>query len=123
LLVATLGGSFSGGLLAWDQVALWAVTVGADFKGFTKIVSGDNVRSVIIGSKEISTGAFTTWFWVHTVVIPVVVLALGIALLRGGRARVDEDEPVRAGVAPDVHEDATAGNAGLRRAGGTERGR
>jgi quinol-cytochrome oxidoreductase complex cytochrome b subunit len=94
-VVAALAAAFSGSLLPWDQVALWAVTVGVGFKGFTKILSGDNVRYLIVGNTEISPHAFNRWFYSHTVVIPTVLIALAIVVLLATRARPapDPDSP------------------------------
>jgi quinol-cytochrome oxidoreductase complex cytochrome b subunit len=37
IAVATLLASFTGFLLPWDQLALWAVTVGSDLQGYTAL--------------------------------------------------------------------------------------
>src|SRR5215475_993921 len=53
LLTLTLLLSFTGYLLPWDQLSLWAVTVGTNMMGYTPVF-GDQVRYALLGSKEIS---------------------------------------------------------------------
>ena len=54
LLQFTLLLSFTGYLLPWDQLALWAVTVGTNMMGYTPVF-GSQVRFVLLGTKEIGT--------------------------------------------------------------------
>jgi quinol-cytochrome oxidoreductase complex cytochrome b subunit len=76
-LVATL----TGFLLPWDQLALGAVTVGTNFRGYTKILDNSHaVRYVLIGSRTTSVRTFTRVYWLHAVVVPVVIVGLLIAL-------------------------------------------
>src|ERR1043166_5851352 len=53
LLFLTLLLSFTGYLLPWDQLSLWAVTVGTNMAGYTPVF-GPEVRFVLLGSVEIS---------------------------------------------------------------------
>ncbi|HSR28103.1 MAG TPA: cytochrome b N-terminal domain-containing protein, partial [Actinomycetes bacterium] len=48
LLLLTLLLSFTGYLLPWDQLALWAVTVGTNMMGYTPVF-GNEVRFVLLG--------------------------------------------------------------------------
>ena len=48
LLMLTLLLSFTGYLLPWDQLALWAVTVGTNMMGYTPVF-GNQVRFVLLG--------------------------------------------------------------------------
>ena len=54
LLTLTLLLSFTGYLLPWDQLALWAVTVGTNMMGYTPVF-GSQVRFVLLGGVEIGT--------------------------------------------------------------------
>jgi quinol-cytochrome oxidoreductase complex cytochrome b subunit len=81
----------TGSLLAWDQVALRAVTVGTSYQGFWKINSG-NVRYVLVDGHEISSEPFMRWFWVHTTVLPIALIGLAVLLLLTTRAR-PTDQP------------------------------
>jgi quinol-cytochrome oxidoreductase complex cytochrome b subunit len=91
--LTTLAAVFTGYLLPWDQLALWAVTVGTDMKGYAPILRHDKVRYVILGSREINTATFSRWFWTHTVVLPVVIVAVLVALAFAARRRPAEDSP------------------------------
>ena len=50
LLTLTLLLSFTGYLLPWDQLALWAVTVGTNMMGYTPVF-GSSVKYVLLGSE------------------------------------------------------------------------
>jgi quinol-cytochrome oxidoreductase complex cytochrome b subunit len=50
LLLLTLLLSFTGYLLPWDQLALWAVTVGTNMMGFTPVF-GNQVQFVLLGGQ------------------------------------------------------------------------
>ena len=86
--LATLVASFTGYLLPWDQLALWAVTVGTNMRGYAPILRHDNVKYVILGSREIDVTTFNRWFCTHTVLIPVVIVAVLIALAMAARPAI-----------------------------------
>src|SRR5205807_34704 len=46
--------SFSGYLLPWDQLGLWAVTVGSDYGGY-RAIWGSDVRFALMGRTEVQT--------------------------------------------------------------------
>ena len=75
------GTSITGSLLDWDQLALWAVTVGTSYRGFWDINS-DQVRYVLLDGHEVSTETFLRWFWVHTADAAVALIGLAVLLLR-----------------------------------------
>src|SRR6202044_382880 len=54
LLTLTLLLSFTGYLLPWDQLALWAVTVGTNMMGYTPVF-GSQVNFVLIGGSTIGS--------------------------------------------------------------------
>ena len=74
---AVLG--FTGYLLPWDQLGLWAVTVGTNIEGVSAAWS-DQVKFVLMGHAEITTDTYHRWAILHTVVLPIAFVA-GIALL------------------------------------------
>ena len=76
--------AFSGVLLAWDQLGLWAVTVGTDLSGFGFLFE-HQVRSIYVGSSQISVDTFQRWFWVHTVALPILFIVLVGLTLRSNR--------------------------------------
>jgi quinol-cytochrome oxidoreductase complex cytochrome b subunit len=78
--VAALAASFTGFLLPWDQLSLWAVTVGTNMQGYAPILRGHDVKFVLIGSHEITDAAFSRWFWLHAVAIPLFLVAIAVVL-------------------------------------------
>jgi quinol-cytochrome oxidoreductase complex cytochrome b subunit len=80
--LATLAASFTGFLLPFDQIAVWAVTVGTNMRGY-RMMFGDQVRFVIIGSSEISRVTLIRWLLIHMLVLgPLVVIAVALAWRR-----------------------------------------
>ena len=73
LLTLTLLLSFTGYLLPWDQLALWAVTVGTNMMGYTPVF-GNQVRFVLLGGSEISTNTLLRWYVLHVLMLPFVIV-------------------------------------------------
>jgi len=73
LLLLTLLLSFTGYLLPWDQLALWAVTVGTNMMGYTPVF-GSQVRFVLLGGKEIGTDTLLRWYVLHVLLLPFVIV-------------------------------------------------
>lgn len=68
--------SATGFLLPWDQLALWAVTVGTDLRGYRVLFNDAHVRFVIIGGTEISRSTLLRWLVIHIALGAVVVPGL-----------------------------------------------
>jgi quinol-cytochrome oxidoreductase complex cytochrome b subunit len=86
--------SFTGYLLPWDQLALWAVTIGSNMMGFMPILRhSSTVQYVLIGGATISVNTLRWWFLIHVVIIPATLVGLG--LLTIGRLLRHRDEPDR----------------------------
>lgn len=75
LTVAVVAASFTGFLLPWDQLAIWAVTVGTNMSGYRPLF-GDQVRFVLVGGSEVSRGTVVAWLLVHMLVLAPAVAAL-----------------------------------------------
>src|SRR5438094_157184 len=73
LLTLTLLLSFTGYLLPWDQLALWAVTVGTNMMGYTPVF-GSQVKFVLLGSSEISNDTLLRWYTLHVLLLPFVIV-------------------------------------------------
>jgi quinol-cytochrome oxidoreductase complex cytochrome b subunit len=73
LLTLTLLLSFTGYLLPWDQLSLWAVTVGTNMMGYTPVF-GDQVRFVLLGSREIGNETLLRWYVLHVLMLPFVIV-------------------------------------------------
>jgi quinol-cytochrome oxidoreductase complex cytochrome b subunit len=71
LLTLTFLLSFTGYLLPWDQLAIWAVTVGTNMAGATPII-GDQVRFAIVGGFEIGDNTLIRWYVLHVIALPLL---------------------------------------------------
>src|SRR5216117_2121411 len=95
MLVLTFLLSFTGYLLPWDQLAIWAITVGSNMAKATPFVGsggpfadflqiggvplihpGDDARFMLIGAKELGGTTLLRFYVLHCVAIP-----LGAAVL------------------------------------------
>ena len=75
IAVTTVLASFTGYLLPWDQLALWAVKVGTTVRGYTPLF-GSQVRFVLTGGSEVGPGTVLWWLFVHAVVLAPVLVGL-----------------------------------------------
>jgi quinol-cytochrome oxidoreductase complex cytochrome b subunit len=73
LLTLTLLLSFTGYLLPWDQLALWAVTVGTNMMGYTPVF-GQEVRFVLLGGAEIGSETLLRWYVLHVLFFPFIIV-------------------------------------------------
>jgi quinol-cytochrome oxidoreductase complex cytochrome b subunit len=117
LLVVTLGLSFTGYLLPWDQLAYWAATIGAniaaspreltDALGITAWFDPGGMQKVLLlGAEEVGQPALTRFYFLHVMLLPIAVLVLlGLHFWRirkdGGLARPTDEELVARGLLPD----------------------
>lgn len=78
LLLSTLVLSFSGYLLPWDQLSLWAVTIGASMvEAVPPQQVGDVVNLIVRGGPLFNAGGLLRWYLLHILALPLV---LGVAL-------------------------------------------
>jgi cytochrome b-561 len=103
LLVVTLGLSFTGYLLPWDQLAYWAITIGANIAQSPREVTdalgitawfdpGGLQKFLLLGSEEIGEEALIRFYLLHVMLLPLALaLLLGVHFWRirkdGGLAR------------------------------------
>jgi quinol-cytochrome oxidoreductase complex cytochrome b subunit len=71
LLTLTFLLSFTGYLLPWDQLAIWAVTVGTNMAGATPIV-GDTLKFAVVGGFEIGDNTLIRWYVLHVIALPLL---------------------------------------------------
>jgi quinol-cytochrome oxidoreductase complex cytochrome b subunit len=71
LLVLTLLLSFTGYLLPWDQLALWAITVGTNIGGASPVLGGE-VRLILIGGFEVGDAALIRFYTLHVIALPLL---------------------------------------------------
>lgn len=83
LFVLTLGLSFTGYLLPWDQLAFWAVTIGAniaqspqeltDALGVTQIFDpGGMQKELLLGAHYVGQEALIRFYVLHVMVLPII---------------------------------------------------
>jgi quinol-cytochrome oxidoreductase complex cytochrome b subunit len=73
LLLLTLLLSFTGYLLPWDQLALWAVTVGTNMAGFTPVF-GNQVKFALLGGVEVTGNTLLRFYVLHVLFLPFVIV-------------------------------------------------
>ncbi len=88
LLATTLGLSFTGYLLPWDQLAYWAITIGAniaqspreltDAVGMTPYFDPGGIqKQILLGSEEVGEEALIRFYLLHVMILPIMLVGLG----------------------------------------------
>lgn len=91
LLLMTLLLSFTGYLLPWDQLSVWAVTVGTNMAGATPVIgaegpasqllgsgdasaitAGSDVRFMLLGARSVSEETLNRFYVLHCLAIPLI---------------------------------------------------
>lgn len=119
LLAVTLGLSFTGYLLPWDQLAYWAITIGAniaqspreitDALGMTESFDpGGLQRQLILGSDVVGAEALIRFYVLHVMVLPfllVILLAVHFWRIRkdGGLVRPADADALLGPPSPDTY--------------------
>lgn len=74
LLFSTMFLSFSGYLLPWDQLALWAVTIGASMmEAIPPEIVGTNVNLLLRGGPEIGANGLLRFYLLHVLAVPAIL--------------------------------------------------
>ncbi|PID91011.1 MAG: cytochrome B6 [Bacteroidetes bacterium] len=87
MLVLILLSNFSGYLLPWDQLAYWAVTIGANIASSTRELTdllgiteyfdpGGFFKRMLIGGETVGQAALTRFFMLHVIFLPLTLLLL-----------------------------------------------
>jgi quinol-cytochrome oxidoreductase complex cytochrome b subunit len=116
LLVVTLGLSFTGYLLPWDQLAFWAATIGANIAASPRELTdalgitgsfdpGGLTKELLLGADDVGQPALTRFYLLHVMVLPIALtwlMALHFWRIRkdGGLARPSDDTLVQMGLLP-----------------------
>ncbi|HUV97131.1 MAG TPA: cytochrome b N-terminal domain-containing protein [Acidobacteriaceae bacterium] len=77
LLLITLGLSFTGYLLPWDQLAYWAITVGTNIGSYAPIIGGQ-VREILLGGHTVGEAALIRFYVLHVAILPSLMILLTI---------------------------------------------
>lgn len=97
LLLLTLGLSFTGYLLPWDQLAYWAITVGTSIASYAPI-AGEPLRFLLLGGNAVNQNALLRFYVLHCLVLPLgMVLLIAVHFWRirkdGGLSLPPSEEP------------------------------
>lgn len=92
LLTLTMLLSFTGYLLPWDQLSMWAVTVGTNMAGATPLIGHEgplanvvgvtatnDVRALLLGGSTVGGAALLRFYILHCIALPLV-LSTGLIL-------------------------------------------
>jgi quinol-cytochrome oxidoreductase complex cytochrome b subunit len=71
LLVLTLLLSFTGYLLPWDQLAIWAITVGSNIAGSAPTLGGQT-KFVLLGGFEVGPSTLIRFYTLHVIALPLL---------------------------------------------------
>lgn len=72
LLVLTFLLSFTGYLLPWDQLAIWAITVGTNMVGSTPVL-GETIRFLLVGDYSVGQNALLRFYTLHVIGLPLLL--------------------------------------------------
>lgn len=75
LLAVTFLLSFTGYLLPWDQLAYWAITVGANMAGATPFI-GNEVKFALVGGYQLGQATLVRWYTLHVLFLPLLTIVL-----------------------------------------------
>ncbi len=80
LLICTAFLSFSGYLLPWDQLSLWAVTIGASMvEAAPPAVVGTNLNLLLRGGPDIGANGLLRFYLLHVLAVPAILfIFLGV---------------------------------------------
>jgi quinol-cytochrome oxidoreductase complex cytochrome b subunit len=66
--------SFTGYLLPWDQLAIWAITVGTGLAGYTPFI-GKQVQFLLLGGYQVDQPTLIRWYTLHVFFLPIALIA------------------------------------------------
>jgi quinol-cytochrome oxidoreductase complex cytochrome b subunit len=75
LLIMTLGASFTGYLLPWDQLSYWAITVGTNIASYAPVV-GDSAKNLLLGGSDVGQNALIRFYTLHIAMVPLIMIIL-----------------------------------------------
>ncbi len=75
LLVLTMLLSYTGYLLPWDQLALWAITIGSNIARSAPVI-GEQIQFLMQGGTIIGQNTLIIWYTLHIAVLPLVTTGL-----------------------------------------------
>jgi len=118
LLLLTLGFSFTGYLLPWDQLSYWAVTVGTNLVHYVPLL-GQKLQDLLIGGPQVGQNTLLRFYALHVAVLPMLLVLMltvhiwrvrkdGFAVQRASVGAFAENATDRPAPAPAAHSMAQA---------------
>jgi cytochrome b-561 len=97
LFLITIGLSYTGYVLPWDQLAFWGATIGAQIAGYVPVI-GDSISQYLLGGETMGGEALIRFYVLHVAVLPAlmtILIAVHLWRIRkdGGLSHPDENEP------------------------------
>src|SRR5215831_3938405 len=71
LFFVTLFLSFTGYLLPWDQIAIWAITVGSNLTPYIPIL-GDSIYKVLVAGSSVTQSTLVRFYVGHVIFLPLL---------------------------------------------------
>ena len=71
LLLMTIGLSFTGYLLPWDQISYWAITIGLNMASYTPVINTP-IQALIFGGFEVGQNTLLRFYVLHIMLLPLV---------------------------------------------------
>ncbi len=104
LLLLTLLLSFTGYLLPWDQLAIWAITVGTSLAGFVPFF-GDEISRLLLGGPQVSSATLLRFYVLHVALLPALaVVIIAVHLWRWRKDGTLDSNPAPKAEQPAVHD-------------------
>ena len=105
LLLLTLGLSFTGYLLPWDQLAYWAITVGSNISSAVPLV-GSKIHFLLLGGNQVNANALLRFYVLHCLILPLAALLFVAVhfwrIRKDGGLYVQQSEPKKVEAADEA---------------------
>ncbi|MCU0489748.1 MAG: cytochrome b N-terminal domain-containing protein [Anaerolineales bacterium] len=75
MLLLVLAANFTGYLLPWDQLAYWAITVGASIITYIPLI-GETISRLLLGGPEVGAATLLNFYSLHISFIPLGIVIL-----------------------------------------------
>ncbi len=86
LLLLTMGMSFTGGPLPWDQAGYWAAEVGTSIPASIPLI-GDLTTNLMRGGRDMGQLTISRFFVLHTAILPIGLIVVLVAHIVAFRAK------------------------------------
>ncbi|MGD2206642.1 MAG: cytochrome bc complex cytochrome b subunit [Anaerolineae bacterium] len=102
LLLVTWLFSYSGYLLPWDQLAYWAVTIGASMIESVPVL-GEQLQLLALGGPEVGQLGLLRFYTLHILILPIaLIIIFGVHFHKVVRQQISRPPAVEAGDKEDT---------------------